>query len=403
MAPKRIRRRARYYTPPIELSTSISGHIQTPQRCGVLYAKLFAQRLGIQIPNKIVEEVTGVADRTQRRILGSKQPRSLTNIPDNLEPRGRNRAITKQESSAVATYLDDDSVDIDDKGKPWIEILRDSGVDIPQTIHFNPSGYHDISERGIRNTLFRDEKIINAVCEEERDLSKKQAETRIIWRDKVLEDRPKDDDWKDVAFCDEFHIGLGPQVTKRIKRKQGPKYRYKPANVHRKKITTKDIRAKAREENHLRLLNVFLVVGLGWRYMTTYEVNNSVGKMTIACYTEQILPKLLPELRKRNLTLCQDADSAHRSPKILRLFKEAGVDLLTLPGSSPDFSVFESLARGLKRQFHSKSIITQKQGLARFEEIFKKEMKEDIICNMYNNYTQRLRDCKDRNGQMTKY
>jgi hypothetical protein len=63
-----------------------------------------------------------------------------------------------------------------------------------------------------------------------------------------------------VAFSDEYHLGIGPQLTKRVKRPRGKAHRKHPANIHRKKVTLKDTKAKAREEKHLLLLNVHVVV-----------------------------------------------------------------------------------------------------------------------------------------------
>jgi hypothetical protein len=120
-----------------------------------------------------------------------------------------------------------------------------------------------------------------------------------------------------VAFCDEFHFGIGPQITKYIKRKRGSKYRYKPENVHRKKVTAKDIKAKAREEKHLKLLNVFVIIGYNWRKIIIYKVLNRVRKITTEVYTKVILPQLIDELKDQGLTLCQDADSAHDSKAII--------------------------------------------------------------------------------------
>jgi len=66
----------------------------------------------------------------------------------------------------------------------------------------------------------------------------------------------------------------------------------------------KDIKVKAREEEHLKLLNVFVVIGYNWRKIIPYEVPNKVGKMTIKVYTEVILLGLLEELKEQGLTLC---------------------------------------------------------------------------------------------------
>jgi hypothetical protein len=133
------------------------------------------------------------------------------------------------------------------------------------------------------------------------------------WIDEELPKRPHSENWKDVAFCHEFNFGIGSQLTKRIKRRRGRDQRSKPQNVHRKKVTSKDTKAKAREEKHLKLLNVFVVIGYNYRKIVTYEVPNKVGKMNTKVYTEHILPQTLEDLKERGLTLCQDADSAYTS------------------------------------------------------------------------------------------
>ena len=159
--------------------------------------------------------------------------------------------------------------------------------------------------------------MINAVAEEERKLTKAQATARLDWINEQLPKRPHSENWKDIAFCDEFHFGIGPQVTKRIKRKEGKEWRYKPYNVHRKKVTSKDTKAKAKEEDHLKLLNVFVVMGYNYRRVIPYEVDNSVGKMTTKVYTTYILPAIKEDLKREGLTLCQDADSAHKAKGLL--------------------------------------------------------------------------------------
>jgi hypothetical protein len=75
-------------------------------------------------------------------------------------------------------------------------------------------------------------------------------------------------------------VGIEIQTTKKIKRKKGPKYKYKE-NVYRKKISLKDVKVKARENEHLKLLNIYVILGLGYRKIIPYKILNRVGKMTI--------------------------------------------------------------------------------------------------------------------------
>ena len=53
---------ARHYTPPTELSQS-DGQEKIPQRAAVITAEMFAQELGVPIPQSLVGKVTGIAER----------------------------------------------------------------------------------------------------------------------------------------------------------------------------------------------------------------------------------------------------------------------------------------------------------------------------------------------------
>jgi hypothetical protein len=215
-------------------------------------------------------------------------------------------------------------------------------------------------------------------------LTKKQADGRLTWVDNKLASRPRSYLWKDVAFYDEFHFGIGPQITKRVKRRRGKKARYKPSNVHRKKVTSKDTKAKARGEEPLKLLNVGVIIGYNWWKVIPYEVPNAVGKMTTKVYTEVILPTLKDELLEQGLTLCHDANSAHTSKATKRYCADIWISLITLPGVSPDFSILESMANPIKRKFHAERYATEKAAIARFLRLFDEEMDQKTIQEMYS-------------------
>jgi hypothetical protein len=107
---------ARPYTPPRELFTE-AGHLTTPQRCGVLWGKLFSQHLGFTIDQETIAAITRVPPRSQTRILALKQPRTLYKREDlGLDPRGRKRAITRSETAAITSYLEDPTITLDNKG-----------------------------------------------------------------------------------------------------------------------------------------------------------------------------------------------------------------------------------------------------------------------------------------------
>ena len=74
--------------------------------------------------------------------------------------------------------------------------------------------------------------------------------------------------------------------------------------MHQKKVTSKDTKAKAQEEEHLKLLNVGVVIGYNWRKIMSYKVPNDVGKMTTKVYTTVVLPLLRDELLDQGLLRC---------------------------------------------------------------------------------------------------
>jgi hypothetical protein len=394
---------ARPITPPESLIHT-GGQVKTPSRSAVLTLKLTAQKLGVKIDQSTVYELTGVAPRDQTRIIASREVRTLHNREDiGPDPRGRKRAFTRSDTRAIADYLSDSDVDLNEKGKPWLDIAEDAGVEIPKTMHIKPPGVREIEPRSLLRAAKADEGIGNFKCPEEKLLTQKQADNRLDFKEEQLAVRPRSKNWKDVVFCDEFHLGIGPQVTKRIKRKVGKAHRYSKKNIHRKKLTSKDTKAKAREENHLPLLNVFLVIGFDYRRMVSYSVSNDVGKMTTKEYTETVLPAIRGDLWSKGLTLCQDADSAHTSKATEAFCRKNHIDFITLPGVSPDFSIFETLAQGLKKKFHARRCTTVSAAKARFERIWIEELDQNKVKELYSWYTKRLHECERQDGQMTRY
>jgi hypothetical protein len=90
---------------------------------------MFKRELGIFIPSSTIRKVTGVTERSQSRILASKQPRTLYNQPNlGPDPRGRKRAILRSDTAVIGDYLDDTSVLLNDKDKPWLDITTDAGI-----------------------------------------------------------------------------------------------------------------------------------------------------------------------------------------------------------------------------------------------------------------------------------
>jgi hypothetical protein len=61
---------------------------------------------------------------------------------------------------------------LDDRGKPWQDIAEDAGVILPKTTHFKSPKLCTVEPQSIRRAYKSDEGIINAVCDEEKELSK---------------------------------------------------------------------------------------------------------------------------------------------------------------------------------------------------------------------------------------
>lgn len=55
------------------------------------------------------------------------------------------------------------------------------------------------------------------------------------------------------------------------------------------------------------------------------------------------------------------------------------MDLLTLPGVSPDFSIIETMAHLIKKDFYARRCTSEKTALARFTRLFEEEMDQSKI------------------------
>ena len=83
------------------------------------------------------------------------------------------------------------------------------GVELLKTLHFKPLGERSISNKVIQRVMKQDEDYIAAVFKEEKELTDPQAQKRRDWVGVEEPKRPIPIDWRDVVFCDEFHLGIG--------------------------------------------------------------------------------------------------------------------------------------------------------------------------------------------------
>ena len=156
--------------------------MQSPGRACVIFAKLLYQKTGIKITRKDIRQTLGIPERDQARIVASKQVRTCHNVPDSgPDPRGQNRALTRNETAAIADYTDGGTVPLDDRGAPWQDLAEASGVILPETYHFKPPGYRTVEGQSIQKACRDDEGIVNAIYAEERLLNPRQCNEREAW------------------------------------------------------------------------------------------------------------------------------------------------------------------------------------------------------------------------------
>ena len=186
------------------------------------------------------------------------------------DPRAPLRAITRQDTRAVRDYLVDLTISPSKKSKPRLDVAEAAGVNLPKTRHLKPEGLCTVEPQTVQQTCVRDERIGSFIREEEKELTRKEADQRLGWIDIQLSTRPHSVNWTDCAFCDEFHFGVAQQDTKHIKRSIGKDYRHAKENVQLKKVTSKDEKAAAREEGHLQLINIFVIIGFNFKKTICY-------------------------------------------------------------------------------------------------------------------------------------
>jgi hypothetical protein len=83
-------------------------------------------------------------------------------------------------------------------------------------------------------------------------------------------------------------------------------------------------------------------------------------------YTKEVLLQLVTDLKLRGLTLYYDKDLSYNSKGTKAWIKKHDLSVIALPGVSPNFLVFKSMASALKRRFYYRRTTTEKAALARF-------------------------------------
>jgi hypothetical protein len=163
-------------TPPPSLFKE-QGHAATPQKSAIFAIKYFCQIRNIKAPTTAeLQLITGVAPRAQSRVVQSNECRTLYNqVEKGQDPRGRKRTVSEVATEPVANYLTDPLTSLEDKGQPWLDIVDLAGAQVDTSC-----------SKTIQRACKRDYGIINAICEEEKLLDKRQANKRLLFVDKYL-------------------------------------------------------------------------------------------------------------------------------------------------------------------------------------------------------------------------
>jgi hypothetical protein len=170
-------------------------------------------------------------------------------------------------------------------------------------------------------------------------------------------------------------------------------------NTYRKEIPSKEVKMKVREENHLKMISVFVICGKNYRQAIIYTVPNKVGKITAEVYTE-ILKELGRDLK--GITLWQDKDLAHDSKLVLEYVKAHGISVITSPGNSLTSQLWNN-GTPSKEGLPLPRYASEKTALARFRKVFGEDTDQEKINEQFTSYTKRLHECIRLGGQMTKY
>ena len=108
--------------------------------------------------------------------------RTLHNKPNSgPDLRGRKKALLRSDTAVIANYLDNLAVPLDDKGKPWLNILEDTGVKVLITTHFKLLSTRVMSIFIVQHSCKKDKSLINAVCDKKKELTEAQAKGRRIF------------------------------------------------------------------------------------------------------------------------------------------------------------------------------------------------------------------------------
>lgn len=169
-------------------------------------------------------------------------------------------------------------------------------------------------------------------------VSQRHAKQRVEFARKSLEERPTKEDYRDIAYSDEWHVACGDDRQVNILRKPGE--RYCPDCLYERP----DPR-KLDEEK----FNAHFWGAVGYNFKSDlheYRIStNNNGKMSANYYRDHILKKIVMQWPDQgiNRILEEDCDSAHRSVHDWKI--NQGIKFYYNAAGSPDLSPIENVWR----------------------------------------------------------
>jgi hypothetical protein len=303
-------------------------HVSTPQKARlhrsveVLNHSLVYSPGGTRRTKRQLFKDQGIPPTTAYRILKQPDPRRLHNSKTRKETRGRKSKLSERDLRSVELLLWRSGYD--GRVLSWGTLAFESGLDV--------SGH----------TLQRHFKTLNyrrcMACRKGWTNSK-DAATRVKFAKEMLAKYPNLDDWKNIRFTDECHLGYGPAGRIFITRRPGEgtcpdctQYKNEPHKRDKKKI------------------HVWSAVGFNYKSkLYRYTTGKSNGAITAKVYLD-LLKREVP-MWPKEMVLEEDNAPGHGVAKdsiVNRWKRDNNVKSYYNCAYSPDLAPIENCWRAPK-------------------------------------------------------
>lgn len=249
------------------------------------------------------------------------------------ETRGRKRILTDEDIDTLERLLWSEGFEA--RRLTYSQLLPAAGID------------KDVHWQTVRNALGTRQWRKCIACPKS-FVSQHHAEERYEFARKSLEERPAKEDYRDIAYSDEWHVACADDRQVRILRKPGE--RFCPDCLHERPDPIK------RDEEKF---NAHFWGAVGYDFKSDlhdYRISsNNNGKMSAIYYRDYILKKIVKPWPDQgiNLILEEDRDSSHRSKIVKEYKKKEGIKHYYNAPGSPDLSPIENIWRALTMQLES--------------------------------------------------